>query len=139
MPAKKYQKYVKSHDIEIGSSGFEKIQFVGDRDFESNFSVMYLPVTKPNIMEKFPHSHDFDMYLTFMGLNPNGTRELGGEIVFYLGKEQEEYVFTKPTSFYIPKGFVHCPLNFRRIDSPILLIHATLAGEYIPGKAVEIK
>ena len=48
----------------------------------------------------------------------------------YLGNEQGKYVINTPTSVYIPKGFIHCPLNFTRVDKPILLVHATLAPKY---------
>jgi hypothetical protein len=137
MPKKKYEKYVFEHGIEIGTSGFKKIQFIGERDYNSNFSLICLPVMAPTLMEKYAHSHDFDIYLTLMGFHPDGLKELGGEVEFYLGKEQEKYIITTPTSFYIPKGMIHCPMNFKRVDKPILLVHATLATKYVKG--VEIK
>ncbi len=127
----KYSKYVLKHNAEVGQSGFSKVQYVGEKDFGSDFSLICLPVTRPNVMEKQPHAHDFDMYVTFVGFHENGMNELGGEIEFYFGEEQEKYTFTTPTTVYIPKGTIHCPLNFKRIDKPILLIHATLASKYI--------
>jgi hypothetical protein len=81
-------------------------------------------------MEEFPHSHDFDMYLTLVGFDPNGLNDLGGEIEIYLGEEQEKHIITTPTSIYMPKGFIHCPLKFTRVDKPILLVHASLAPKY---------
>ena len=129
MAEKKYEKHVFKHPIKHGELG-PAIEFVGEKDFNSDFSLILLPVTKPVLMEEFPHSHDFDMYVTFVGFDPNGLNDLGGEIEMYLGKEQEKYVINTPTSVYIPKGFIHCPLNFKRVDKPILLVHATLAPKY---------
>jgi len=132
--AKKYERYVFKHPIEHGELG-PAIEFVGEKVFNSDFSLILLPVTKPVLMEEFPHSHDFDMYVTFVGFDPNGLNELGGEIEMYLGQEQEKYVINTPTSIYIPKGFIHCPLNFTRVGKPILLVHATLAPKYYKKEA----
>ena len=49
-----------------------------------------ISVKEPMLMEEFPHKHDFDMYLTFVGFNPNGFNDLGAEIELYLGEEARE-------------------------------------------------
>lgn len=136
MAESKYSKYVMSHSIETrpepgdASKVSERIRFDGGKDFNSNFSLIVRPVMEPVLMEDYAHSHDFDMYVTFIGLDKNGLHDLGGEIEMYLGEEQEKFVITSPTSVYLPKGLVHCPLNFKRVDKPILLIHATIASKY---------
>jgi hypothetical protein len=56
--------------------------------------------------------------------------DLGAEIEIGLGKEQERHIITTPTTVYIPKGMVHCPLEFKRVDKPVLLVHCTLASKY---------
>lgn len=133
MAEKKYEKYVFEHPIIHGNFG-PKIEFAGEEAFKSDFSLICLPVTKPVLMEEFPHSHEFDMYLTLIGFNPNGLNDLGGEIELYLGEEKEKYIITKPTSIYMPKGMIHCPLEFKRVDKPILLIHASIASKYEKAK-----
>jgi len=47
-------------------------------------------------------------------------------------KKYGKYVFQHPieTGDSGPKGFIHCPMIFTRVDKPILLIHATLASKY---------
>ena len=129
MAKTKYGKYVLKHTLEHGNFG-SSINLVGERDFNSNFSIIYLPVVKPVLMEPKAHAHEFDIYLTFLGFDPKGLTDLGAEIVMHLGEEEEEYIITKPTSVYIPKGLVHCPLNFKRIDKPVLLVHCTMAPRY---------
>lgn len=129
MADKKYSQYVVEHTIEHGDFG-PKISITGERDFNTEFSLICLPVTKPVLMEEFPHAHDFDMYLTFIGLGTHGLDELGAEIELGLGEEQEQYIITTPTSVYIPKGLVHCPLNFKKVDRPLLLIHSSLTSKY---------
>ena len=136
MAEKKYQRHVFEHPVNVGDFG-PSIEYVGEEVFNSDFSLICLPVTAPVLMEEFPHSHEFDMYLTLIGFNPNGLNDLGGEIELYLGEEQEKYIITKPTSIYMPKGMIHCPLEFKRVDKPILLIHATLASKYEKGEIYE--
>jgi len=129
MAKTKYGKYIFKHPVEHGDFG-PSISYVGEKDFDSDFSLILLPVTKPVLMEEFPHSHDFDMYLTLVGFDPNGLNDLGGEVEMFMGEEQEKHIINTPTSIYIPKGFIHCPLRFTRVDKPILLVHTTLAPKY---------
>ena len=128
----KYGQYVYTHPIVPTDFG-PMLEMVGEDVYKSDFHIMYLPVVKPVLMEEYPHYHNFDMYLTFLGFDPNGLNELGAEIEIGLGKEGEIHKITTPTSVYIPKGMVHCPLNFKRIDKPVLLIHCTMASKYEKG------
>ena len=86
-----------------------------------------LPGGKPVSIE-IPHTHDFDEVIGFAGTNRNYPRELGGEIEFLMGGEK--HIITKPTVIYIPKNTIHCPLNFVRVDKPIMFLHATIAPKY---------
>lgn len=118
------------HPIEADKI-WQSIDIEGSRDFQSDFSLVLLPVTEPVLMEAGPpHSHDFDMYLTLIGFDHNGLEELGAEVIMHFGEEQEQHVITTPSSIYIPKGLLHCPFEFRRVDKPLLLVHATLAPKY---------
>jgi hypothetical protein len=119
------------HPIEPGKI-WQSLDFVGERDFGSDFSLVLLPVIEPVLMEAGPpHWHEFDMYLTLIGFDPRGLEDLGAEVEMSFGEEQEKHVITTPSTIYIPKGLVHCPFEFKRVDKPLLLIHATLAAKYI--------
>src|SRR4030067_3215 len=135
MAGEKYGKYILKHSLVYGDFG-PKICITGETDFNSDFSIICLPVTKPVLMEEHPHSHDFDIYLTFIGFGPGGLEELGAEIEMSLGEEREKFVITSPTSVYIPKGLVHCPLDFKRVDKPVLLVHSSLASKYTKKEPV---
>ena len=81
---------------------------------------------EPIYLEKEPHTHDVDEYLIFLGGKlPDLFESFQAEVDFCIGEEQEKHLITKPTIIFIPKGLVHCPLNFRKIDKPILF-HAIL-------------
>ena len=69
-----------------------------------------------------PHTHDFDEIIGFMGSNRKSARDLGGEIELWLGDEQ--HILTKTCLMYIPKGLQHCPIIFRRIDTPIFMFES---------------
>ena len=47
-----------------------------------------------------------------------------------MGEEQELHIINKPTIVYFPKGLLHCPLNFKKIDKPILFQKFWLAPKY---------
>lgn len=128
----KYGKYLVSHPIEAGPLG-PQFKITGEKDFKSDFSINILRIMEPVLLERSPHSHDFDIYLFFLGFDPNGMGDLGADIEMFFGEEQEKHLIDGPTCVYIPKGLVHCPLNFKRVSKPILLIHATLAATYVPA------
>jgi hypothetical protein len=100
---------------------------------------MYLRITEPTLMEEFPHSHDFDMYLYFMSFDPDNMGELGADIEIGLGPEREIHKITTSTTVYIPAGMIHCPLEFKKVTKPILFIHATIAAKYVKDPAKIIK
>jgi hypothetical protein len=127
MAGMKYGKYVIRRPVNIDKFGPE-IRFSGEEHYGSDFSLLFFHISKPVLMEDSPHSHDFDMYLYFLG--KDNMEDLGAEIEMGLGKEQEIHTITTPASVYVPKGLIHCPLNFKRVDKPILFVHAVIAPKY---------
>lgn len=140
MAATKYGKYVIKKPVAIGGYGPEFI-YTGEKEYNSNFTIMFLRITEPTLMEEFAHSHDFDMYLYFMSFDADNMGELGADIEIGLGEEQEIHKITTPTTVYIPGGMVHCPLHFKRVEKPILFVHCTLASKYVkePEKIIRNK
>ncbi|HUT67701.1 MAG TPA: hypothetical protein VMW86_04025 [Dehalococcoidales bacterium] len=68
------------------------------------------------------HTHDFDEIIGFGGTNRDYPRDLGGEIEFWLG--DEKHIITRTCLIFIPKGVKHCPIIFRRVDTPIFMFEA---------------
>ncbi|NLE11838.1 MAG: hypothetical protein GX630_10075 [Actinobacteria bacterium] len=87
-----------------------------------------LPNGKPVDIE-IPHAHDFDEVIGFVGTNRNYPRELGGEIEFNIGGEK--HTITKTSLIFVPKGVQHCPVTFKRIDTPIVMFEAANDPEYV--------
>ena len=64
------------------------------------------------------HSHeDYDEYVGFLGSNPENPHDLCGEVEFWLGGEK--HLLTKSCAVFIPRGLLHCPVYFRRVDRPM--------------------
>lgn len=136
MPGK-YDQYVIQKPVGIGGFGPEFI-YTGEQDYKSNFTIMFLRITEPTLMEEYAHSHDFPIYLYFMSFDNDKWGELDADIEIGLGPEREIHKITQTTSVYIPPGMIHCPLHFKRVGKPILFIHATLAANYVkdPNKII---
>jgi hypothetical protein len=134
----KYDQFVITKPVATGGYGPEFI-YTGNKEYNSDFTIMFLRITEPTLMEEYPHSHEFPMYLYFMSFDPYNMGELGAEIEIGLGPEREIHTFTTTTSIYIPAGMVHCPLNFKKVTKPILFIHATMAEKYHKDPAKIIK
>ena len=81
------------------------------------------------------HAHPFDELVLLIGSNPRNTKDFGGsEIEWFMGEgdEAERFVVDTTTLIYVPKGLVHGPMNFLKIDMPILNVAIGLkTGEYL--------
>ena len=91
-------------------------------------------VYKPVKMEE-AHSHDFEEFLCFMGTNPNNKEDFGAEIEVSMGKEGEKQVINTPAVVVIPKGVVHSPINFNKVDKPIVYCCIYMSREYVKKPA----
>jgi hypothetical protein len=87
-------------------------------------------ISQPVLLEKEPHTHDFDEFLCFLGPDPLNSSDFGAEIEFSLGQEGEKHIITASSVICIPKGLIHCPLNFQKINKPIVFCNVYLAPEY---------
>ena len=126
-----YDKYFITEPVEPGK--FAPRLFFNSRKYfgEKNFSLRWNYITQPYLMEEKPHSHDFDQFLHFYGADPSNVREFGAEVELYLGEEGEKHVITATTIVHIPKGMIHCPLNFKKVDKPIIFMNVPLTPEYV--------
>jgi hypothetical protein len=65
-----------------------------------------------------PHTHNFDEMIGIIGSNRKYPRKVGGDVTIALGNET--YAITQSSLIFIPKGLVHCPLQFSNIKEPVL-------------------
>jgi hypothetical protein len=74
------------------------------------------------------HTHPFDEVITFFGTDPDHPQDLCGEVEIWL--EDEQYILTKSSLLFVPKGMKHGPLFIRRVDRPIFHFTAGPAAKY---------
>ncbi|HLA82511.1 MAG TPA: hypothetical protein VJP78_12965 [Thermoleophilia bacterium] len=129
MMASKYDAYV--IDKAIRHDKWTSYDYYGDEDYKSDVTFFLLKVEEPCVMEEYPHAHDFDMYLHFMSFDPDHMDVLDADIEIGLGPEQEIHEINSPSSVFIPKGMIHCPLVFKRVGKPIFFIHTSIAPKYL--------
>ena len=79
-------------------------------------------------LEVDAHTHPFDEVITFFGTDPDNPEDLCGEVEIWL--EDEQYLLTKSTLIFVPKGMKHCPLVIRRVDRPIFHFTAGPSAKY---------
>jgi hypothetical protein len=90
-------------------------------------------ITVPYTDEIETHKHDFDQYLVFLGGNPNNMLELGGEVEFTLSEDgihKEVHTFTTYTTVYVRAGLYHCPLVYKKVNSPIIFYDFVNSDQY---------
>lgn len=100
---------------------------------EKNYSIMWNCITEPFLMVNDPHSHDFDQFLHFYGANSMNITEFDAEVEMYLGEAGEKHIITEPTVLHIPKGTIHCPLNFKAVNKPLIFMNVALTPQYVSG------
>jgi hypothetical protein len=105
---------------------------------EKNYSVLWNCVTEPFLMVKEAHAHDFDQFLHFYGADSTNIKKFDAVIEIYLGEECEKHIITGPTVLHIPAGMIHCPLNFKVVNKPVIFMNVALTPQYIMGPAGQI-
>jgi hypothetical protein len=134
MATTKYSKLLVEIPKDKGRIGEENFRFIGAKHFEgAPFFFIWHPL--PRTVEPFrmipePHAHDFEQYLGFFGGNPMCIEGLGAEVELYLGKEGEKHIITTPQMVHIPKGLIHGPLIFNRVEVPIIFLDIGMAPDY---------
>jgi hypothetical protein len=131
--ARKYDKYYKTEPwgvihpgtppdapVYIGIGQHERV-----KDWEEPLIQVLRPIYRPFLMIPTPHAHAVAEILYFIGGNPMNFKEFGAEVEFTIGegKDAEVKVITKTTWVYVPSNVPHCPLNFKRVDKPIMFGH----------------
>ena len=133
----KYAKYfttdikedsIMPHDIIPGPTfGFRGARQIPGACANFGWNVIY----KPYFIDRVTHVHAGDEYLCFLaGHVPDCFSDFDAEIDMHFGKEMELYTITKPTIIHIPKGTWHCPLEFRKVNKPLLFVMLLLTPEF---------
>jgi hypothetical protein len=102
------------------------------KGWDESISQVLRPIYKPYVMIPKPHVHNTAEILYFIGGNPMNFKDFGAEVEFVLGEgeEAEKYTITSTTWVYVPRNLPHCPLNFKRIDKPIMFGHVMFAPTF---------
>jgi hypothetical protein len=134
--ANKYGKYLVTEPRGRDKGAFPRWIMYGARDFEgAEFSQRIHYIAEPYFMIKEAHSHDFDQFYLICGADFANPWDFHAEIEFCLGKEEELHIITAPTAVHVPKGMIHGPMNFKKIEKPILFIDSLLSAQYaLAGK-----
>jgi hypothetical protein len=106
---------------------------------QANFSMGWRYIPKPMLFDRIPHSHPFDEFLCFLGGNLENMFDFDATIELNMGEEGELYLIEQPTVVYMPAGFVHTPLTFKRIDKPVLFHPIALTPAYYSEFGKNIK
>lgn len=96
---------------------------------ESEFNCSFQIFVKPFFLDRVQHRHPKDEYLIFLGASFPNVFDFDADIEFTLGKigeDEETFHITKPTIIRVPAGIYHCPLNFKRIDKPVMFLAACM-------------
>lgn len=90
------------------------------------------PIFKPYKMIPEPHTHNVAEILYFIGGDPMNFEEFGAEVEFVIGggDQAETHVITTTTWVYVPANVTHCPLEFKRVDKPIMFGHIMFAPTF---------
>jgi hypothetical protein len=134
MAKKKYDKYIIREPLEKAFTPM--IHLCAEDDCHGskfpNFpaELTSVLVTQPLTMNPKPHAHDYDQFLCFLGSNNKNLFEFDAEIEVVLGKEGEVNIVDTTSIVYLPKGLIHCPINFKRVGKPVLFMHLCFAPAY---------
>ncbi|HHU30579.1 MAG: hypothetical protein QM368_06815 [Bacillota bacterium] len=97
----------------------------------SQFNIGFGLVSRPGIIDPYPHRHFADEYLIFGSATLNAKDwDAHIELTIGIGDDAETYSIDEPTTVRIPAGIWHCPLNFVRVGKPVFFQPALLQGMF---------
>lgn len=105
------------------------LYFSSDIGAQTGFSLRYTYVNQACQVES-SHKHDHDQFLCFLG-TPDNIEEFPAEVEFFLGEEMESHIINSTSVIYVPKNTYHAPINFRRVDKPIMFINCVMSSAYV--------
>jgi hypothetical protein len=133
MTETKYGQYFTTECVKSDSNK-ERGSITSTRHLETfgggHLSVDSIFISRPHQMISQPHKHEFPQYLHFFSANPNDGTDFDAEIEISLGEEQEKHIITEPTAVYVPAGLHHGPLNFAKVNKPVLFLDIAVTGKY---------
>jgi hypothetical protein len=131
MAVAKYEKYFIKEPILTRGGFFPVVIANGAKDYEgAEFSLRVHYITEPGVLVKEPHSHDFEQFYFFIGADLANIREFEAVVEFSLGEEGEKHIISVPTTVHVPVGLVHGPMDFKKVERPIIFIDALLSAQY---------
>ena len=106
----------------------DQVAAIGGRDLNgADFSLGWSYLTEPFVMVAESHTHDFDQIIFLQGGDPANVTDFGAEVEMSLGEPLEKHLIDYPSCIYIPAGLMHCPLNIKTVNKPIMFIDITLS------------
>lgn len=104
----------------------------GGKDIdEANLALGFSYLPKPFVMIPDAHKHDFDQFVFFIGGDPNNFTEFDAEVELTLDGKVNSITYA--SWVFIPKGLMHCPLNVKQVNKPIIFVDARLTKEASVG------
>jgi hypothetical protein len=137
MISEKYAQYYRSKPVGDFSKRYPELTLpsfhIHGSEWSSNYNMDWFCIDKPFLMISEPHTHDFDQYLAFQNADASKVNEFDAEVWLFLGPKgyQEKLVIKETCAIHIPAGLVHTPLEFVRINKPIVFMDITLTAKYI--------
>jgi hypothetical protein len=91
--------------------------------------VTLFTITEPCVVSA-RHAHDYDELLYFLGGNPLNFYDFGAKAEILLGEEDEKHIIDTTTIIYVPKGLMHCPIDFVSVPKPVMFMHICASSAY---------
>jgi uncharacterized RmlC-like cupin family protein len=138
MSERKYGKYILTVEGK-GKQGYgTQILSLKDSAIKGSWFMMHSWITPTGRKPVTgAHYHEDEELIGFLGNNPDDPGDLGAVVELYIGEEMEEHVITRSCIFFVPKGLVHCPLFYPKVDRPFIFILSSPHPEY--GKKIDYK
>jgi hypothetical protein len=102
------------------------------KEWDEPLTQVLRPIYYPYKMIPNSHKHPAAEILYFIGGDPMNFKEFGAEVELVMGEgeDAETYTITSTTWVYVPANLAHCPLDFKRVDKPIMFGHIMFSPIY---------
>jgi hypothetical protein len=102
------------------------------KEWDEPLTQVLRPIYYPYKMIPNSHKHPVAEILYFIGGDPMNFKEFDAEVELVMGEgeHEETYTITSTTWVYVPANLAHCPLDFKKVDKPIMFGHIMFSSIY---------
>ena len=121
--------YIIKQPVFIKKDYGTEVVFRGNDHDAMDADIHFYTIKKPAVIEQPEETKGYNRFGVFLNADPKAIPDFRAEAEITLGEEAETQVVDSTSVFHIPADIPGKPINFRKVDSPVVLMNLYVPPE----------